>query len=332
MEQILEKYSLQGNWVDLIFLLIVFYFIANNRGFIGAFFEGLGFLFSLFFSYKFYSFFGKLLVFNFSLSKGIANTFGFFIAWFLFEVIFSFIVRYILSFLSCIQKFEKHPINLSLGFVAAFIQASLFFLFIISLIFAFPIYGQIKNDILQSKSGPFFVNLSRSLEKGLKNIFGEAINETLNFITVKPESEESINLEFKMPEKQLFYDSQSEFLMINLVNQERIGRDFKALTVDEKLKEVARIYGREMIENGFFSHISAIDGSTPAERASRLGVSFVIIGENLAFAPDVYIAHQGLMNSPGHRKNILFKEYGRIGVGVVDGGIYGKMFVQMFAD
>lgn len=170
------------------------------------------------------------------------------------------------------------------------------------------------------------------MEKGLKNIFGEAINETLNFITIKPESKENINLEFKIPEKQLSYDSQSEIVMINLVNQERTKQGFKVLTVDEKLKEAARIYGREMFENGFFSHISAIDGSTPAERANRLGVSFTIIGENLAFAPDVYIAHQGLMNSPGHRKNILFEEYGRIGVGVVDGGIYGKMFVQVFAD
>lgn len=124
LEEFLRKFSLHGNWVDLIFLITFFYFILTNSGFIRKFFEGLGFLISLFFSYKFYSFFGKLLVFNFSLSKGIANAIGFFIAWFLAEAIVFLIIR---SILSRLEKFERNPINISLGVIAAFIQASFFF-------------------------------------------------------------------------------------------------------------------------------------------------------------------------------------------------------------
>ena len=120
--------------------------------------------------------------------------------------------------------------------------------------------------------------------------------------------------------------------MVNLVNQEKGKYGLKELVSHEKLREVARIYAKEMFKNGFFSHISLIDGSTPADRALRAGVTFMIIGENLAYAPDVYIAHQGLMNSQGHRENILSENYRRVGIGVVDGGIYGKMFVQEFAD
>ena len=55
-------------------------------------------------------------------------------------------------------------------------------------------------------------------------------------------------------------------------------------------------------------------------------------GENLALAPTTEFAHEGLMNSPGHRANILNGQFRRVGIGVLDGGIYGKMFVQEFTD
>jgi uncharacterized protein YkwD len=61
-------------------------------------------------------------------------------------------------------------------------------------------------------------------------------------------------------------------------------------------------------------------------------VRFSAAGENLALAPTIQIAHDGLMNSPGHRANILNARYRRVGLGVADGGMHGKMFVQNFAD
>jgi len=45
-------------------------------------------------------------------------------------------------------------------------------------------------------------------------------------------------------------------------------------------------------------------------------VSFRTAGENLALAPTVQIAHTGLMNSPGHRANILHSQFGRVGIGI----------------
>ncbi len=37
-----------------------------------------------------------------------------------------------------------------------------------------------------------------------------------------------------------------------------------------------------------------------------------------------------LMNSPGHRANILYPEFGRVGIGIMDGGIRGLMVTQNF--
>lgn len=154
----------------------------------------------------------------------------------------------------------------------------------------------------------------------------------MNFITVKPESNEQVDLGVKPAQKQLSYDPTSEAVMFESVNEERVKTGRKKLVFDNSLREVARSYAIEMFSHGFFSHVSAVDGSYPADRANRAKISYTVIGENLAFAPDVYVAHQGLMNSQGHRENILSTDYAKVGIGVIDGGIYGRMFVQEFTN
>ena len=330
LEQFLEKYSLKGNWIDLVFIVIIIYFVMTQKGFINTILEALAFILSLIISFKFYPFLGKLLILNFSIPKGISQASGFFIAWFLTELVFSVIVLRLLARL--FEKFQKHPLNISLGILAAIIQAAAIFLFFVSFVFAFPVRGQIKQALLDSRSWPYFINLSRSTEKYLKNIFGGAVNETLNFLTIKPRSNETVDLGIKPEKKQLDYDSTSEIEMFNSVNKERESRGIKSLSFDYNLRDLAREYAMEMFTHGFFSHVSAVDGSTPADRADRKGISYLVVGENLAFAPDVFIAHDGLMNSEGHRKNILSEDYCKVGIGVVDGGIYGKMFVQEFTN
>ena len=47
-----------------------------------------------------------------------------------------------------------------------------------------------------------------------------------------------------------------------------------------------------------------------------VGIRYRAAGENLAFAPDVGTAHTGLMNSPGHKANILNCDFTTLGVGV----------------
>ena len=64
----------------------------------------------------------------------------------------------------------------------------------------------------------------------------------------------------------------------------------------------------------------------------KAGIHFQAAGENLALAPNINLAHQGLMNSPGHRANILSPDFKKVGIGVIDGGIYGEMFVQEFSN
>lgn len=117
--------------------------------------------------------------------------------------------------------------------------------------------------------------------------------------------------------------------MFQLVNQERVKAGVSPLAINYDLVKLARLKAQDMIKNGYFSHTSPTYGS-PFDMMHRFGINFSYAGENLAGAPTVQTAHVNLMNSSGHRSNILNSNFTEVGIGVVDGGPYGKMFVQMF--
>jgi len=123
--------------------------------------------------------------------------------------------------------------------------------------------------------------------------------------------------------------SADEQKMLDLVNRERAGAGLKPLQIDPALVKLARLKARDMIDKGYFSHTSPTYG-LPFEMMKSYGVEYRYAGENLAGAPTVDSAHINLMNSPGHRANILKGDFTKFGIGVVPGGPYGKMFVQMF--
>ncbi|MBE3588264.1 MAG: sporulation protein [Thermoanaerobacteraceae bacterium] len=117
--------------------------------------------------------------------------------------------------------------------------------------------------------------------------------------------------------------------MVDLVNRERAKNGLAPLKVDPDLVKVARLKAEDMVKNNYFSHTSPTYGS-PFDMLHQFGISYSYAGENLAGAPTVESAHTNLMNSPGHRANILNPNFTRIGIGVVAGSPYGKIFVQEF--
>lgn len=117
--------------------------------------------------------------------------------------------------------------------------------------------------------------------------------------------------------------------MLDLVNKERTSRGLAALKVNATLTEVARAHSRDMINRSYFSHNNP-DGKTPFDRMKAAGVTYRTAGENIAGAPSTQTAHTNLMNSSGHRANILNSNFTEVGIGIIDGGRYGKMFTQNF--
>jgi len=123
-----------------------------------------------------------------------------------------------------------------------------------------------------------------------------------------------------------------EAAMVKLVNQERTRAGLKPLEVDMRLVQTARAKSRDMIDNNYFGHISPTYGN-PYQQMKAAGITgySVLGGENIAGNSSVQGAHTSLMNSAGHRANILDSRYTHIGIGIVNGGPYGKMFTQHFA-
>lgn len=120
-----------------------------------------------------------------------------------------------------------------------------------------------------------------------------------------------------------------EARMFELVNQERVKNGLRPYQIDMELVKVARVKAKDMVDRNYFAHHSPTYGS-PFEMMKKFGITYRTAGENLAGASDVERAHVNLMNSPGHRANILHANFTKIGIGVVQGSPYGKIFVQLF--
>ncbi|HVR87978.1 MAG TPA: CvpA family protein [Candidatus Limnocylindria bacterium] len=124
-------------------------------------------------------------------------------------------------------------------------------------------------------------------------------------------------------------DPEAEQRLVVLVNQERTSRGLAALVLDSRLVSVAREHSQEMFRLKYFGHQSPLTGS-PFDRLAAAQILYTRAGENLAYAQSVVVAHRGLMDSEGHRENILRTEFTRIGIGVISAGPYGRMVTQMF--
>jgi uncharacterized protein YkwD len=133
------------------------------------------------------------------------------------------------------------------------------------------------------------------------------------------------------PAQTSMFDAVAEARMLALVNEERVAHGLVPLVRDAALEAVARAHSLDMQERDYFSHTNP-DGESPFDRMSAAGISYGWAAENLSWAPGVDRAHRGLMESPGHRSNILNGELRRIGIGVVGPSGGQQYFTQAFTD
>ena len=117
--------------------------------------------------------------------------------------------------------------------------------------------------------------------------------------------------------------------MLNLINQERAANGVPRLKWNEELAKVAQAKAQDMVDNNYFSHTSPTYGS-PFDMMKSFGISYRYAGENIAKNSSVAKAHTALMNSEGHRKNILNSNFTSIGIGIVKTSSNSYTIVQMF--
>ena len=123
--------------------------------------------------------------------------------------------------------------------------------------------------------------------------------------------------------------STEERRLLALINLAREQERLRPVTLDAVLSRIARAHAREMIQSGYFGHVSPRSGSV-GNRLREAGVSFDVAAENLAGHLSPKRAHLALMNSDPHRRNILLAKAAKVGLAYVPGGPYGAMIVQIF--
>ncbi|MDP2585829.1 MAG: CvpA family protein [Candidatus Levybacteria bacterium] len=315
------------NWIDYSILAVLAFYAYGGyaSGFVSAISDLISFVLSFLIGLRFYGLVAGILISKFSIAQGFSNAIGFFTVTLFAEIIIGILIRNFIFFDPPILKSR----NKILGICPGILSGAILISFMLILIVTLPISAPVKRSISSSRVGNFLLSNAQGWEKSINNVFGGAISETINFLTVEPKGNEIVQLNYRT--KDVLPDSISEQYMFKLVNRERIARGLQEIVFDDQLRDVGRKHCKNMFERGYFSHY-APEGFSPFDRMEEAGIIYNFAGENLALSPNADIAMQGLMNSLGHRANILSVNFGRIGIGVIDGGIYGEMFCQEFTD
>lgn len=127
-----------------------------------------------------------------------------------------------------------------------------------------------------------------------------------------------------------------ESYMVSLVNKHRKDAGLGSLSQDSTLATIARGHAADMIKRRFFDHVNP-SGEDPRDRAKAGGFNGWV-RENIAYTifnlPGpvlVEMADKDLMNSPGHKKNILDNTGQSIGIGIVYDAKGGISVCQLFS-
>jgi len=314
------------NIISILLIVIFILSVANGiaRGFILSFANLLSWIGSLFLMLLLYPYVMDFL-------KGMMkdNRWNMPLAIFLSLLITGFIISFLLNRLLRLIPIKVHlnPINKIAGVLPGIVTGLLYAALLSLFFLVFPFSEKVSNETRNSKIAQKLTLGLEKIESRLKPGFKEAISRTMQMTTIEEGSEEMLKLSFAVKDPKVRESLEKE--MLNMINTEREKQGLVLLVADSQLTELARNHSRDMLARSYFSHINP-EGLSPFDRARKTHIPFRTIGENLALAQTLAIAHEGLMNSPGHRANILNSSFRKVGIGVLDGGIYGLMITQNF--
>ncbi len=111
-------------------------------------------------------------------------------------------------------------------------------------------------------------------------------------------------------------DQGMEAQLLDLVNSIRVRKGIHPLYWHQPIAEVALEHSKDMYYNNFFDHESPSTGR-PWQRVANANIDYINLSENISTGrKNSIFAHEGLMNSLGHRKTILNENFVELGTGV----------------
>ena len=315
------------NWVDLVLIIIVLLAVWTGwrNGFIIEILGLINWLGCLVLAFLFYPYTASLLTKIFPSLELWKLPLAFIITAIIARILIGIITRKIALTTSAYTN--QSLLNKSLGIIPGFVNGIIFAAIIAALLLALPLMDGINSAVRNSVIANKLSVKMETIDQKLSPALNKAIYQTLNDLTIHTKSDDFLKLPFKITDAVV--DSSLEIKMIDLVNKDRAEHALSPLIRDEELTKVARAHSRDMFVRGYFSHVTP-DGKDPFERMKANDIHFITAGENIALAQTISIAQYGFMHSPGHRANILNPAFGHIGIGILDGGIFGLMISQEF--
>ena len=316
------------NWLDAAIAIGVFVYIIKGmgRGVIVGLVELTGFIVAV--SIPLFLYIpGSRILADLGISQVYSGALAFLIIFFVTISIYFALAERLYHLIP--QKIRYSSVNKLFGLFTGLLKGLIVVSLLLAFFVALPIPLITSEHMDESDFGPPLLDATATVTSTSAHIFGEAFQHALGFFTIAIDAGEGIDLKFTVEDPAIVPKAEME--MLRLVNEERAQHGLPALVMDETIRDVARQHSVDMFQRGYFAHNDP-EGNTPFDRMRDGGVSFLMAGENIAIAPTVSIAHRGLMDSPGHRENILRPQFSRIGIGAARDNRYGIMFTQKFAN
>jgi len=139
--------------------------------------------------------------------------------------------------------------------------------------------------------------------------------------------EQAFNSQYGTPSDALRISLEKQ--IFDLLNVYRVSFDKPILKWNEKVAVVARKHSKDMAVRDFFSHTNP-SGYDPFDRILGDGIDYTLAAENIAAGyTNAFSVHNGWVNSPGHRQNLL-RDIQEVGIGVYLGGTLFNYYTQNF--
>jgi uncharacterized protein YkwD len=321
-------YFMSSLLVNILILAVLAFggYQGCRRGFLHALANLVGLAISFFWAYVFYAPLSDLLVKVWPLPQGIAHIFSFLVLAFVVDGLVTWLV--LLASVRWITA-PQRPLYYWAGIIPGILSSVVTAGYITSLFVALPLDHPVKTAVTEAALAQPLINLTRHLGNPAEKLVTPALMDLSQLFTIEPGSKDSVKLPFTSDRATI--NTQAEEGMLVLVNKERTSRGLGSLSMDQKLRAVARLHSLDMFQRGYFSHYTP-EGADPFDRMKRANIQYLAAGENLALAPTLDMAHTGLMNSPGHKRNILDPAYRKVGIGAYQDTRYGIMFSQEFSN
>jgi uncharacterized protein YkwD len=185
------------------------------------------------------------------------------------------------------------------------------------------VVGELGDPVSKIQKGRVFYEINNNDEFNLFQIDNSYItifydkheNQTVTGVQIISEELEQQKKDY-YPEESPQLKEGFEFQLFDLTNAARVEHGLSVLVWDDQVKMTARDHSADMAVNHYFNHTN-LEGLSPFDRMEEDNITFRAAGENLAAGQMSSIfAHEGLMNSLGHRENILQTQFESLGVGV----------------